>query len=156
MELKIWDDFIRREELESSPGVIDEDLVRALTLNTYLAYIREMIETGENQYPELVAEQIETTMVSIFISYVHTFEGRYPEPDEISAYLKMPENVEARKNLTILCVHATMENWPGTEKQLRAMVPMAGLDKIDWDSEERRENAEKWRKRFEENEIIEL
>ena len=49
-----------------------------------------------------------------------------------------------------------VENWPGTEKQLRAMVPMAGLDKIDWDSEERRENAEKWRKRFEENEIIEL
>ena len=30
----MWDDFIKREELESSPGIIDENMIQALTLNT--------------------------------------------------------------------------------------------------------------------------
>ena len=30
----MWDDFIKREELESSPGIIDGNMIRALTLNT--------------------------------------------------------------------------------------------------------------------------
>ena len=153
---RIWDSFIKREELESAPGVIDQDRVRALTLNTYLVYIRDMIEMGISEFPDAVAEQIEEVMMEIFLCYTYTFEGRYPEPDEISEHLDQPENVEARKNLTELCINANSDNWPEIEKQLTAMVPVAELEKINWDSDERKECAEKWRKRFEQDGYVEL
>ncbi len=153
---KIWDDFIKREELEISPGVIDQDLVRALSLNTYLVYIRDMVNDGLNQFPEAVTDQLETVMEMIYESYVYVLEGRRPEPEEISAYKKDPENAEALQNMTRLCVSATEENWPELERQMKELIPDAVLDKINWDSAERRKNAEEWRKRFEKDGYIEL
>jgi len=80
--MMIWDDFVKKEELETAPGVIDGELVQALMINTYPTYIREIIDTGENLFPEETAEQLETAMEMTFMSYIHTFEGRYPTPNE--------------------------------------------------------------------------
>ena len=118
----IWDDFIKREELETEPGVVNEDAVRELDLNTYLAHIKDMVEMGMNQYSEAVSEHLEDVMSDIYSCTVHALEGRYPEPDENSAHLRKPENVKALQNLTYLCVHATEENWPDIEKELRDMA----------------------------------
>lgn len=85
------------------------------------------------------------------MSYVHVMEGRYPEPEEIENYLKKPENEEALRNLTYLCTHANADNWADVEKELRQIAPSSCLENINWDSAERRENAEKLRRRFEEN-----
>ncbi len=155
--LRIWDEFIKKEELESSPGVIDQDRVRALTLNTYLTHIRDMVMDGENQFPEFVSDHLETTMMCIFMDQTYVLEGRRPDDEEIRAYLNDPVNVEARENLRELCVKATPGNWPEIEEKLKEMAPVADLDKINWDSEERKKNAENWQRRFEENGgVIEL
>ena len=82
------------------------------------------------------------TFLHIFIDSTHSFEGRSPEPEEISAFLKLPENVEARKQLTSLCVNADPDNWPETEKQLREAFSMKDMEAISWNSEERKQNAE--------------
>lgn len=154
---KIWDDFIKREEMECSPGVIDQDRVRALTLNTYLVHIREMVKDGENQLPFFVADHIESVMMDIFISQTYVLEGRRPDNEEINAYLNDPENVEARKHLVSLCINANPENWPEVERQLLEMIPDGSLEKINWNSVDRKENAKKWSRLFEENGgIIEL
>ncbi len=152
----MWDDFIKREELESAPGVIDENMVRALTLNTYLAHIGEMVMDGTGKYADYVHEHLEDVMTDIFMCYSHVVEGYRPEPDEISAHLKLPENIEALNNLTTLCVNSDPENWPDTVNQLRSMLPETDLGRINLDTEERWQNAEKWKKRFEENGYIEL
>lgn len=152
----MWDSFIKREELESSPGVIDENMIRALTLNTYLLHIRELILDGSSKYPFWVVEHLEDVMMMIFMDYMQVVEGRHPELDEISDYLKKPENVEARKKWTLLCYKTDLENWPEVAKQLRGMLPEVDLSRINWDTEERRQNAEKMRKLFEEKGYIEL
>lgn len=54
----IWDDFVKKEELELEPGVIDGELVQALTLNTYLSYIDGIIDMGENLFPDDTADQL--------------------------------------------------------------------------------------------------
>ena len=152
----VWDDFIKREELESSPGIIDENMIRALSLNTYLIHIQEMIQDGTNKYPFWVAEHFETVMMDIFMSYKHAVEGRYPDPDEITEHLKMSENVDARKKLTALCYNTDLKDWPNVARQLRGMLPEIDPYRINWDTEERRQNAERWRKLFEEKEYLEL
>ena len=75
--MMIWDDFVKKEELETAPGVIDGELVQALMINTYPTYIREIIDTGENLFPEETAEQLETAMEMTFMSYIHTFESAF-------------------------------------------------------------------------------
>ena len=154
--LMIWDDFIKREELESAPGVIDQDRVRALTLNTYLTHIRDMVMDGENQFPEFVEDHLETTMLLIYSSQVWVLEGRQADDEEIRVYLRDPVNVEARKNLTELCVKATPESWPEIEKQLKELAPVRDLEKINWDSEERRKNAEEWDRLLGKDGFVEL
>ncbi len=117
--MRIWDDVLTREDLESEPGVIDQKKIQALTLNTYLMYIEDFIELGGNDSVDVASEQVEEFMTDNFMSYTHAMEGRYPEPEEIKAHLKKPENVEARKYWTYICVHATKENWPEFVKWLR-------------------------------------
>lgn len=152
----IRDDFVKKEELELAPGVIDEDRVRALTLNTYLVYIKEMINDGTNIFPEVVYDQIESLMMTNYMTSIYVLYNRQPDDDEISAYMNLPENQEARKSMTYLCVNANPDNWPEIEAQLKEMAPIDDLRKMSWDTKERRENAEKWRKRFKDNPIIEL
>ncbi len=148
---RMWDCFIKREELESSPGLIDEDMIRALTLNTYLIHIREMVLDGSNKLPDFVSDHLETVMIDIFLCYQHVVEGHDPDQDEISAHLKSPENVEALKNLTALCSNSSPDNWPETVEQLWGNLPDVDLNRINWDSEERRKNAEEWQKSFAEH-----
>ena len=152
----MWDTFIKREELESSPGVIDEDMIRALMLNTYLIHVREMIQDGSNRLPDFVSDHLEDVMTDIFLCYSHVVEGRDPDPDEISAHLELPENVEARKQWADICFNSDPDTWPETMERLREMLPDADLSRINWDSAERRKNAEKWEKRFAEKGYIEL
>lgn len=149
--MMIWDDFVKKEELETAPGVIDGELVQALMINTYPTYIREIIDTGENLFPEETAEQLETAMEMTFMSYIHTFEGRYPTPDEIVSYMEKPGNAEMLESLINLCLSNDLHTWPETERKIRETLPMHKLEKINWDSAERKENAEKLRKRFDEN-----
>ena len=154
---QIWDSFIKKEELEISPGIINHDAVRELDLNTYLVHIKDMIEMGMNQFPDAVSEHLEDVMADIYLCYIHTFEDRYPELDEIKTHLSIPENVEALQNLTYLCVHATEENWPEIEKELLDMAGSSSLGKINWNSKERKKNIEEWQKKFDEgNGILEL
>lgn len=152
----IWDDFIKREELESAPGVIDQDRIRALTLNTYLTYIRDMVSDGTNVFPDYVAEQLKTVMELVFMDYIHVMEGRSAEPEEIHTYVNDPGNVESLRNMVAVCVNATKESWPKLENQFKELIPAESLERIHWDSKERQENAEKWRKRFESNGFVEL
>ena len=154
--MMIWDEFIKKEELESSPGVIDQDLVRALTLNTYLTYIRDMVNEGMNEYPDFVSDQLEFVMMDIYLCSTYVLEGRHPDNDEISTYLDDPGNVEARNNLAAICVNSNPDSWPEVEEQLKSMVSGGKLERINWNSEERQKNAEKWRKRFEQDGYIEL
>ena len=156
----IWNSYIRKEELEICPGTIDEDALRELTLNTYISYIEGMIEIGENEFPDVVAERFEDVMADIFISYIHIMEGRNAEPEEISAHLRIPENVEARQNLTYLCVNSNEENWPGIKRQLQEMLGsqserVAQIKKREEEEREKREKPE-WLKKMERDGFVEL
>ncbi len=117
--MQYWDDFVTREDLESEPGVVDMDKVRALSLNTYLRYVEDFIELGGNDIPSVATEQVENFMVDDFMSYTHAMEGRYPDPEEIHAHLRKPENVAARQYWIWICLHATKENWPAFVKLIR-------------------------------------
>ena len=101
-DTRMWDDFIKREELECAPGVIDEGLVRALTLNTYMIHIRQLMDDGIAQFEDCVADQMENAMVDVLLCYTHVVEGRYPDVEEIDAYLKenwmeIREKIRSRK-----------------------------------------------------------
>ena len=117
--MRTWDDFVTREDLETEAGTVDREKVRALSLNTYLQYIGDFLELGGNNLPNVAAEQVEDFMTNDFMSVTHALEGRWPEPEEIREHLRKPENAEARKYWTYICVHATKENWPDFVKQLR-------------------------------------
>ncbi len=110
--MRVWNDYLTREDLESEPGVIDQKKIQALSLNTYLLYIGDLIELGGNDVVSVASDQVEEFMTNDFMWYTHAMEGRYPDPEEITAHLRKPENVEARKYWTYICVHATKENWP--------------------------------------------
>ena len=158
MEL-IWNDYLSREDLEIEPGVIDEDAVQELTMNTYLNYIREFIELGGNEFPDISWDQMENVMVDVFICRTHVFEDRYPEPEEIMEYIKRSENVETRQCLTYLCVHANKDNWPNVERYIKEQIPATERLKILSIREEneraKREKPE-WYKRIERDGYIEL
>ena len=117
--MKIWNDFITKEDLESEPGVVDQDKIRALSVNTYLQFVEDFIELGGNEYPNIASEQVEDFMMHDFMSCFHVMEGRYPEPDEIVEHLRKPENVKARQYWTYICVHANKDNWPEFVKLIR-------------------------------------
>ena len=117
--LRIWDDNVTRNDLESSPGIIDPEIVRTLSLNTYIQYIKDFIGFGGNQILSVASDQVENFMTDVFMCYTHAVEGRYPEPEEIVNHLRKPENVAARQYLTYICVHANLENWPEFETFLR-------------------------------------
>ena len=118
----IWNDYLRREDLEIEPGVIDQDAARELTMNTYLDYIREFIDLGGNEFPDISWDQIENVMVDVFICYTHIFEDRYPEPEEIMEYMRRPETVETRQYLTYRCVHANKEKWPDIVRCIKEQI----------------------------------
>ena len=117
--MKYWNDFITMEDLVTESGEIDQDKVRALRLNTYFRYIEDFIELGGNQFPDVTSEMVEEFMTEDYVSYIHATEGRYPEPEETAEYLRQPENYEARKYWTYICVHADKENWPEFMKKIR-------------------------------------
>ena len=60
------------------------------------------------------------------------------------------------KAVSNLCVNYNINTWPEELKRIRAMFPMEKLKKIDWESEERKQAAEKFRKRFKKDGFIEL
>ena len=111
--------FIMREDLESEPGVIDQEKVRALRINLYLAYIDGCVELGGYEFPDLAAERIEDVMLEEFCAYTHVMEGRYPEFEEIQEHLTRPENIEVRENWTRILTHANKDNWPDTVRRFR-------------------------------------
>lgn len=111
--------YITREDLESEPGVIDQEKVRALRINLYLAYIEGCVGLGGYEFPDIAAEKIEDVMLEEFCSYTHMLEGRYPELEEIQEHLRMPENIEVRKNWTEILIYANKDNWPETVKRFR-------------------------------------
>ena len=117
--MKYWNDFLTKEGLESEPGIVDQEKVRAISLNTYLQYIEDFIELGGNEYPDIASEQVEEFMTDVFTSYIHTMEGRYPEPEEISEHLRKPENIKARQYWTYICANANKDNWPAFVKKIR-------------------------------------
>ena len=117
--MKTWNDFVTKEDLETESGVIDQDKVWALSLNTYLQYVEDFIEMDGHELPDIASEQVEDFMVEVFMSYTHAMEGRYPEPEEIREHLRKPENVEARRYWTYICVHANRENWAEFVKLIR-------------------------------------
>ena len=112
-------DYITREDLESEPGVVDQEKLRALRINLYLAYIEGCVEIGGYDLPDLAAEQIEGVMFEEYFAYTHIMEGRYPELEEIREHLNMPENVEVRENWTRILTQANKDNWPETVKRFR-------------------------------------
>lgn len=112
-------DYIMREDLESEPGIIDQEKVQALRINLYLAYIDGCVELGGYEFPDLAAERIEDIMLDEFCTYTHILEGRYPEIEEIQEHLRRPENVEVRNNWTHILTHANKDNWPDTVKRFR-------------------------------------
>ncbi len=116
--MKHWNDFIQKEDLESEPGLVDMDKIRALSVNTWLLYIGEFVKQQED-FPMDPVEQVEDFMVNDFMNCTRALEGRRPEPDEIRAYLDKPENVEAREYWSYICAHATKETWPLYEKMIR-------------------------------------
>ena len=77
--MRTWDDGITKEELEIIPGVIDQDRVRTLSVNTYLAHMREFVDNDVNQYSQAVLEHMEDVMMMNYISYIRAVEGRCPE-----------------------------------------------------------------------------
>lgn len=117
--MEYLNDYITRENLESEPGVIDQEKVRALRINLYLAYIDGCVELGGYEFPNIAAEMIEDVMLEEFCSYTHMLEGRYPELEEIKDHLRRPENVEVRKNWTEILTHANKDNWPETVRRFR-------------------------------------
>ncbi len=134
--MEFWNDFITRENLEDESGMVDPEKVRVLSLNTYLRYIEDLIELGGNEDPHVASEQVEEFMVDDFMNYTHAMEGRYPEPEEITAHLREPENIRARQNWTYICVHANKENWPDFVKRIREewnvpeSIPLKNEDRI--------------------------
>lgn len=117
--MKYWNDLITKEDLETVPGVIDQEKVRVLSMNLYLAYIEGCIELGGYEFPDIASEKMEDIMIEEFSCFIHATEGRFPTLDEITEHLKKPENIEVRKNWTYICVHANKENWTDIVKRIR-------------------------------------
>ena len=100
--MKDWNGYIRREDLENESGEVDMDKVRALSLNTYLRYIGDLIEMSGHEYPDVASDQVEEFMTEDFMTVTHVLEGRYPEPKEIEDCTNLktvlmwgdPENIE--------------------------------------------------------------
>ena len=160
---QIWDSYITREDLEIAPGRINENLVRTLTLNTYLVYIRDFIELGGNELPDISRDQTEEFMTEVFMCLTHALEGRYPEPEEIRVWLEMPENREAHEFLTRLCVQANSDNWPEIEQRLRETLGPPAEETTEQlkrlGERERRlteEESPEWRRKLEQDGFIEL
>ena len=124
--MKIWDDNLTKEELEIMPGVIDQEKIRMISINTYLAHMRVFVDDDVNQYSQAVLEHMEDVMMMNYISYIHVVEGRKAEPDEIDAYLNDRDHIRLREYLTYLCWHASKENWPELEEYLR--------EQTDWNA----------------------
>lgn len=117
--MEYLNDYITREDLETEPGVVDQEKLRALRINLYLAYIEGCVELGGYELPDLAAEKIEDIMFEEFSSCIHVLEGRHPEYEEIREHLNKPENIEVRKNWTRILTHANKNNWPETVKRFR-------------------------------------
>ena len=83
--MEYLNDYITRENLESEPGVIDQEKVRALRINLYLAYIDGCVELGGYEFPNIAAEMIEDVMLEEFCSYTHMLEGRYQFPRQVDS-----------------------------------------------------------------------
>ncbi len=135
--MDMWNDFITKEDLETESGAIDQDKIRLLSMNTYLRHVEDLIELGGSDDPEIAGEHMEDVMTDVFMCTTHALEGRYPEPDEISEYLKQPENVEALRYWTYICVNADGDNWPAWVKSIREElnipedVPLKNEDRIN-------------------------
>ena len=125
--MKSWDDDITREDLEIIPGIIDQDTVRMLSINTYLMHMWEFVENDVNQYAQAVLEHMEDVMMMNYISFIHASEGRSPDPDEVSAYLNDRDHIRTREYLTYLCYYATRENWPDIERHLREQTDLNSI-----------------------------
>ena len=117
--MKYWNEFITREDLENEAGEIDENIVRALSINTGIRYLGEFIELGGNDLPYTASDHVEELMTKDIMYYVHATENRIPSSEEIRAYMKKPENVEIQKYWTFVSVNATKENWPEFVKKIR-------------------------------------
>lgn len=117
--MDMWTDFTKKEDLETESGAIDQDKIRLLSMNTYLKHIEDLIGMGANDDPEIAYDHLEDVMTDIFMCTTHAMEDRYPEPEEISEYLKKPENIEALQYWTYISVNADEYNWPALVKSIR-------------------------------------
>ena len=79
-------------------------------------------------------------MILLLGTYSHVVEDSWPEPEEIADKLKLPETIETLQYLTSICVNSNHDDWPQVMKQLREMLPETDLDRINWDTEEKRQN----------------
>lgn len=117
--MNMWNDYITREDLETETGEIDQEKVRALGINLYLAYIEGCVELGGCEFPDIAAEKVGDIMFDEYSIRIHATEGRWPDPEEIEAYLNRPESIEARKTWTEILTKANEKTWPGILKVFR-------------------------------------
>ena len=124
--MEIWNDNITREDLEIIPGVLNQELIMTLTLNTYLRHIEELIDMGISQEVGFVADHLEDVMYDIYLCKFHALEGRYPELEESRDHLRAPNSIFALHYFVNLCIQGTKEKWSEMVKNVRRNMTLIG------------------------------
>lgn len=113
--MKTWDDVTKEEIFqEIAPGVsaTNDYLVNQLNWTEYLRHMRDMLFMGMIDDPMITREHLQDVVADIFMNMTNAIEGRFPEPDEISNYIRSPYAQETINKLTSLALNLTEENWP--------------------------------------------
>ncbi len=135
--MKMWNDFITREDLLTETGEVDQDKVKALSINLYLAYLEGCVELTGYEFPDLAWEKVDDIMLQDYCCRTRVLEGRKPDIEEISAYLDDPENIRVKQNWTYIFTHANADNLADIIRRIREEgnipedVPLKNEDRIN-------------------------
>ena len=116
--MKYWDN-VKKEDLEVIPGVFDEKLIHEVTWNSWLRYLKEMIDSGIQAIPKEVHSMLKDMLMDQYIDKIHVLEDRIPELEEIQRYLNDPETIKTIQSLQFIVVHGNQENWPKFVEMIR-------------------------------------
>ena len=119
-----WYD-VTLQDLTLPEGGFDQDLIKKMNLVEYLDEVEDLIRLGINNDPGPALEQIENVFMKIFMESCRVVEDRYPEPEEITAYLQRPDIAEEKQNLLYLAMHVDEDSWPRVRK---ALLKFAGVE----------------------------
>ena len=130
--MKLWGEAKRDDIIkEIIPGVetLDEFKLDKLDWASYLSHMGEWLNEGLNQYEDSVREHFDFLVFVLYGERIYVESGKYPEIDEMQAYMALPETKELIRKLTDATTSLTRGNWPAFRQ---AVCEQYGLDPNDY------------------------